>query len=80
MKPISLYETRDVNLRGNLLEQLPDNLSAYMPACKTLNIVENPLISLDHTLSVLAKLPALRCLHMTIEDESAAERVITAVS
>ena len=50
-----LRVARVVNLRGNFLKRLPENLNAIIPFCTTLNLLENPIENVSCEISDLFK-------------------------
>ena len=59
---VELRLARVVNLRGNFLRRLPENLNAIIPFCTTLNLLENPIKDVSSEISVRFKLLSIKIL------------------
>ena len=52
----ALKTAKVVNLRGNQIEHLPSDLNKVIPACKTLNLLDNPLSDVNKVIVALKPL------------------------
>lgn len=51
-----------VNLQGNLIEKLPANLAQMLPACASLNLLDNPLTADAELIAVVKQMVNLSSL------------------